>query len=107
MEASVHSVVPFTGEGQAGIEITPARRMQLIAEVKSACPDYMMADSKYKSVEEMFGNDKTDLELRIICDGLYGVGANVSIRCLTSRGTWALFRHEKNDRGDPGSTISR
>ena len=57
--------------------------------------------------QEMFGSDMNIHELKVVCDELYIVNPDKTIRPLDSKGQYALFRHVWNQKGEESSTQAR
>ena len=69
------------------------------------CPDYM--DPKYKQIEDMFGDDLSKQELKVIVDKLMIIDMAKTIAPRDMHGAWALHRDVYNDRGDESSQLAR
>lgn len=78
---------------------------RLIAHAKERCPDYM--DPKYKQIEDMFGDDLSKQELKVIVDKLMIIDMAKTIAPRDMHGAWALHRDVYNDRGDESSQLAR
>ena len=85
--------------------VNPVHVQLLVASAKRKCPDYM--SPKYKLIQDMFGDQHTQQELKVIVDGLMLISRPKKIRVLDTHGSYALHRDPFNDKGDEGSILAR